>query len=135
MVECGSIDQPPSFQNLTIWGIVTFVIMLVLGAMSLYGVIDGCKFGDSFYSILLLIGSLFGVAGLILVILSLIQSNGMYMKMGIVCFLISCLIHIVLLILYIIRGEGFHASTILQLLLDIFLCYLFYRQSNGFGAA
>ena len=135
MVECGSIDQPPSFQNLTIWGLVTFIIMLVLGVDSIYGVIDGCHFGDSFYSILLLVGSAFGVAGLIFVILSIIQHNGTHMKMGVLCFLISCVIHVVLLVLYIIRGNGINFGSICQIALDIFLCYLFYRQSSGFGSA
>ena len=133
MVECGTIDQPPSFNNITVWGIVTFVIMAVLGVSSIMGVIEGCGFGNSFYSILLLIGSGFGVAGLIFVILSIVQKNGSHMKMGIVCFLISCIIHTVLFILYIVGGKDIYFANILQLLLDIFLCYLFYRQSNGFA--
>ena len=133
MVECGTIDQPPSFNNITVWGIVTFVIMAVLGVSSIMGVIEGCGFGNGFYSILLLIGSGFGVAGLIFVILSIVQKNGSHMKMGIVCFLISCIIHTVLFILYIVGGQTIYFANILQLLLDIFLCYLFYRQSNGFA--
>ena len=135
MVECGTIDQPPSINNITVWGIVTFVIMAVLGVSSLMGVIEGCGFGNGFYSILLLVGSGFGVAGLIFVILSLVQKNGYHMKVGIVCFLISCIIHTVLFILYLVGREKIYFANILQLLLDIFLCYLFYRQSNGFGAA
>ena len=135
MVECGTIDQPPSINNITVWGIVTFVIMAVLGVSSLMGVIEGCGFGHGFYSILLLVGSGFGVAGLIFVILSLVQKNGAHMKIGIICFLISCIIHTVLFILYLVGGEKIYFANILQLLLDIFLCYLFYRQSNGFGAA
>ena len=135
MVECGTMDQPPSINNITVWGIVTFVIMAVLGVSSLMGVIEGCKFEGGFYSILLLVGSGFGVAGLIFVILSIVQKNGAHMKVGIVCFLISCIIHTVLFILYIVGGKTIYFANILQLLLDIFLCYLFYRQSNGFGAA
>ena len=50
MVECGSIEQPPSFTNLTVWGIVTFIIMLILGVSSIMGAIEGCHFGN-FYSI------------------------------------------------------------------------------------
>ena len=132
MVECGKIEEPPSVQNITVWGIVTFVIMAVLGISSIYGVIDACNFGDLLYSLLLLVGSAFGVAGLILVIFSIVQHNGAYMKTGIFCFLISCLVHIVLLIFYIIRGDSVNEGSILQIALDIFLCYLFYRQSGGF---
>ncbi len=134
-MECGTIDQPPSFQHLTIWGLVTFIIMLILGIDSIYGVIDGCHFGDGFYSVLLLVGSAFGVAGLIFVILSIIQRNGTHMKLGALCFLISVIIHVVLLILYIIRGSGINVPSILQICLDIFLCYLFYRQSNGYSSS
>ena len=131
MVECGSIEQPPSFTNITVWGIVTFIIMLILGVSSIMGVIEGCNF-RSFYSIILLIGSCFGVAGLIFVILSIVQNNGTHMKVGALCFLVSCIIHTVLLILYIVGGKTIYFGNILQLCLDIFLCYLFYRQSNGF---
>ena len=99
------------------------------------GVIEGCGFGHGFYSILLLVGSGFGVAGLIFVILSLVQKNGAHMKIGIICFLISCIIHTVLFILYLVGGEKIYFANILQLLLDIFLYYLFYRQSNSFGTA
>ena len=134
-MECGSMDQPPSFQHLTVWGLITFIIMLVLGVGSIYGVIDGCKFDPFVYCLLLLIGSGFGVAGLIFVILSIIQHNGAYMKLGVLCFLISCIINTVMFILMLIGGHGVSVPSILQVALDIFLCYLFYRQSNGFSSA
>ena len=137
MVECGSMDQPPSIQNLTIWGIVTFVIMAVLGISSIYGVMEALKFG-SFWSIIGLVGSGFGVAGLIFVLLSIFQNNSVYMKIGIFCFLVSCIINIVLFILGLLGlwGDGkFYVGSLLQLLLNLFLCYLFYRQSSGFTAA
>ena len=136
MVECGTIDQPPSVQNLTIWGIVTFVIMAVLGISSIYGVMEALKFG-SFWSIIGLVGSGFGVAGLIFVILSIVQNNPVYMKIGVFCFLVSCIINIVLFIIALIGAMGnkseFYPGSLLTLLLDLFLCYLFYRQSGGFG--
>ena len=134
-MECGTIDQPPSFQHLTIWGLITFIIMLVLGVGSIYGVIDGCKFDPFLDCILLLVASGFGVAGLIFVILSIVQQNGAYMKTGIVCFLISCIINTVMFIIHIIGGHGVSVPSILQIALDIFLCYLFYRQSHGFSSA
>ena len=135
MVECGSMDQPPSIQNLTIWGIVTFVIMAVLGISSIYGVMEALNF-PSFWSIIGLIGSGFGVAGLIFVVLSIFQNNGVYMKIGCFCFLVSCIISLVLFILGLIGLMGehkFHAGNLITLLLDIFLCYLFFLQSKGFS--
>ena len=137
MVECGTIDQPPSVQNLTIWGIVTFVIMAVLGISSIYGVMEAWHFG-SFWSIIGFIGSGFGVAGLILVVLAIVQNNGAYMKIGIFCFLVSCIINIVCFIIGLIgllgdKNSHIYPSSLLTLLLDLFLCYLFYRQSSGFS--
>lgn len=131
MVECGTIDQPPNIHNLTIWGIVTFVIMLVLGVGSIYGVMDSLRMND-FWAIIGIVGNGFGVAGLIFVLLSIFQNNPVHMKIGVFCFLISCIINIVVFIIFIIRDKGLYYGGLLTLLLDIFLCYLFYRQSNGF---
>ena len=132
MVECGSMEQTPDINNLTVWGIVTFVIMLVLGILSIGGVIEAVNY-MSFWGILCLVGSGFGVAGLIFVILALVQKNPAHMKIGTLCFLISCIIHTVLLIIAICAGKHIYISSILQLCLDIFLCYLFYVQSKNLG--
>ena len=132
MVECGSMSQPPSFSNITVWGIVTFIIMLVVGIDSIYGVMSAIHFNDFLFSILLLVGSGFGVAGLIIAILAIVQSNGTLMKLAAFCFLISCLVHIVLLI-FSIFGSGLYLGAILQIILDVFLCYLFYLQNSGFS--
>ena len=134
MVECGSMSEPPSFQHITIWGIVTLVIMVILGFDSIYGVSWAIKFDHHIYSILILIGSVLGVAGLVLVFLSLFQRNPLYMTFGIFCFLISCVIHAVYLVLCIINGdfENNSSSAIIHLCLDIFLCVLFYLQNKGF---
>ena len=135
MVECGSIDQPPSIEQLTIWGIITFVIMLVVGLSSVGGVLEVLNSQITLWSFILLAGSGFGVAGLVLVIISLVKKNPLYMKMGIFCFLISCIINIVLIVLALLNVSDSHLyfSSILHIALDIFLCYLFYRQSSGFS--
>ena len=132
MVECGSIDQPPSFKNITIWGIVTLVIMVLLGVDSTIGFINGIKNNDGFYYFFLLIGSAFGIIGLILAVISIIARTGGFMWIGLFCFLISCIIHIVLLILNLIGDVDVNLGSIFQIVIDIFLCYLFYRQSGGF---
>ena len=134
MVECGSYSEPPNFQNLTVWGIVTLVIMAILGLDSIYGALWAIKFDDTLYSILILVGSGFGIAGLVLVILSLVQKNPHYMTVGIFCFLISCIIHAVYLVFCILNGDfkNNSASAILHLALDIGLCILFFLQNKGF---
>ena len=133
MVECGSIDQPPSFKNLTIWGIVTLVFMVLLGIDSIIGLISGIVNNEGFYYFFLLIGSACGIVGLILVLITIITTNGTFMWFGLFCFFSSCIIHIVLLIICLIgRDEGVNLVSIFQIVLDIFLSYLFFRQSNGF---
>ena len=69
-----------------------------------------------------------------LVILSIYQNNPVYMRIGIFCFLVSCIVSVVLIILTLVKvKEGdLYISTFVQMALNIFLCYLFYRQSGGF---
>ena len=134
MVEWGSYTEPPNFQNLTVWGIVTLVIMAILGLDSIYGASWAIKFDDTLYSILILVGSGFGIAGLVLVILSLVLKISHYMTVGIFCFLISCIVSTIYLVFCILRGdfENQSASAILHLILDICLCILFFLQNKGF---
>ena len=134
MVECGTASEPPNFSNLTVWGIVTLVIMAILGIDSIYGAMWAIDFQNTLYSILILVGSCFGIAGLVLVILSLVQKNPHYMTVGIFCFLISCIIHAVYLVFCILNGDfkNNSVSAILHLALDIGLCILFFLQNKGF---
>ena len=70
MVECGAIDQPPSFSNITIWGIITYICMLIVGVTSFWGLVGAIGFKGTFLIDLLnVIGGGFGVAGLIFAIL------------------------------------------------------------------
>ena len=134
MVECGTINEPPSFSHITVWGIITMIIMAVVGIESIYGAIDAINFKDSLLSLLLLIGSGFGVAGLIFAGLALWKSSPPLMKTSGTCFLISCLVSIAFLIFSIIKN-GFYGQVILQIILDVFLCYLFFVQSNSFSSS
>ena len=137
MVECGSIDSPPSFTSVTVWGIITMICMLFVGISSIYGVIGSASFGSNYFFVDLinLIGSCFGVAGLIFAILSIVQKNAAHMKIGMTCYFISCLIALVVFILSIIYYGSVDIRAILHLLLCIFLCYLFFVQSKNMGAS
>ena len=97
MTECGSIDQPPSIEHVTIWGVVTFVIMFIVGLSSVYGVLEALNTILTLWSFILLAGSGFGVAGLVLVIISLIKKNPLYMKFVIFFFLIFFLNEVLML--------------------------------------
>ena len=133
MVECGSMSSPPSFRNLTVWGIITFVIMLVIGITSINSVVPPLGFNHFFIDLLNLIGGCFGVAGLVFAILSIIQSNAAHLKISMTCYFVSCLIMLLSFILGIIYSDP-NVNSILHLLLCIFLCYLFYVQSKNFSS-
>lgn len=136
-VECGTIDSPPSFTNITVWGIITMICMLFVGATSLLGIIYA-NFGNLFFGLINLIGSCFGFAGLIFAIISIVKKIPAHMKISMTCYFISCLIAAVSFVL------GFFSSDnkieniltpIFHLLLGIFLCYLFFVQSKNFGSS
>ena len=141
MVECGTIDQPPSFEKITVWGIVTFICMIIVGLSSLFGLVNALN-GFSLWDIIGIVGCVFGVAGLVFIILSIVKKNPLWMKFGFFCFLVSCLISIVLLILTIVNIKGDNEnkfntflSCSLQIAFNAFLCYLFFLQSKGFTPA
>ena len=73
-VECGTIDSPPSFTNITVWGIITMICMLFVGVTSFLGIIYA-NFGNIFFGLINLIGSCFGFAGLIFAIISIVKKN------------------------------------------------------------
>ena len=136
-VECGTIDSPPSFTNLTVWGIITMICMLFVGVTSFLGIIYA-NFGNIFFGLINLIGSCFGFAGLIFAIISIVKKIPAHMKISMTCYFISCLIAAVSFVL------GFFSSDnkieniltpIFHLLLGIFLCYLFFVQSKNFGSS
>ncbi len=137
MVECGTIESPPSFTNVTVWGIITMICMLFVGISSIYGVIGSASFGSDnfFFDLINLIGSCFGVAGLIFAILSIVQKNAAHMRIGMTCYFISCLIALVVFILSLIFWGKVEIRSIFHLLLCIFLCYLFFVQSKNMGAS
>ena len=134
MVECGSIDQPPSFSNITIWGIITYICMLIVGVTSFWGLAGALGFkGNFLIDLLNIIGCGFGVAGLIFAILSIVQHNGAHMKISMTCYLVACVISLVIFVLCLIWYGDFRFGSLLNLLFCIFLCYLFFVQSKNFA--
>ena len=136
MVECGNIDTPPSRSNMTIWGIVEFIIMIFIGVSCALNVINALGYSMSFWGIIWFVGNGFGVAGLVFVILGLFFTGGYHFKIGMICFFISILIAIVYIVITILRVEGreFYFSTAVYLCLDIFMAYVLWRQSGHLSA-
>ena len=134
-MECGSIDTPPSRSNMTIWGIVEFVIMIFIGASCLLNVLDTIHYTMNVWNIVWFVGNAFGVAGLIFVILGLLQSNGRYFNIGMICFFINIVISIVCIVFSIIGyGSAVYFGTIVTVCLDIFMAYVLWRQSSHLQA-
>ena len=136
-VECGTIDSPPSFTNITVWGIITMICMLFVGVTSFLGIIYA-DFGHLFFGLINLIGSCFGFAGLIFAIISIVKKIPAHMKISMTCYFISCLIAAVSFVLgFLISDNKIQniLTPIFHLLLGIFLCYLFFVQSKNLGSS
>ena len=136
-VECGTIDSPPSFTNITVWGIITMICMLFVGVTSFLGIIYA-NFGNIFFGLINLIGSCFGFAGLIFAIISIVKKIPAHMKVSMTCYFISCLIAAVSFVLgFLISDNKIQniLTPIFHLLLGIFLCYLFFVQSKNLGSS
>ena len=87
-------------------------------------------FEDEYYSLFLFLGSIIGIAALILVILSLNNKNADYMKVGSSLFFLSCGVHTLIFSLCIVKGKEIIITNISQLLLDTISWLLFERQSK-----
>ena len=130
MVKCGTIREPASIDNLTIWGIFIFVIMAVLGVNSLICFIEGCKFEDYFGSIWLLLGSGFVIAGLFFEFLSLNQESAPYMRISSLLLGFSLIGNTIAFICCYYYSKKIYINKFSQLLLAIFLSCLFFKHSK-----
>ena len=135
MVECGSIFEPPSFRNITVWGIVTFICMLFIGGHSAYGMIEIFmgRYIFYFWVFLTLAEYGFGVAGLVFVILSIVRNSGANMKIGVGCYALSCGFAVAVFI-YLLLRYGWYIDPLLRYLFHLavclFLTYIFFMQSK-----
>ena len=134
MIQCGSIDTPPSRSNITIWGIVELVIMFVIGILCLIDFFNLFSTEIGVRSIISIVGDGFGIAGLVFIILALWLGSGGHFKTGILCFLVSILITLVVIVWGLISGGSIGIRTILTVAFDVFLAYVLWRQSAQFTA-
>ena len=131
-VECGDYKEPPSRAKITVWCIVELILMAVIGLNCLYGFFEAFDM-QFIQSIIFLVGNGFGIAGLGFVIFGLWKENGAFMKTGTFCFAIALIISIVIFIWRLFFDNSkLTGSSIVHLVLDCFLCYLFWVQSGGF---
>ena len=129
MIECGDIDTPPSRQSITIWGLVEFIIMCIIGIFCLIDFFNVFYTEITVRSIIAIVGDAFGIAGLVFIILGLWMSNSGHFRTGILCFLVSIIITLVVIVWGLISGASFTLRTLLVVVFDVFLAYVLWRQS------
>ena len=134
MVECGNIYTPPSRSNMTIWGIVELVVMVLIGVSCLLNVLHTLGSHIDTLSIIWFVGNGFGVAGLVFVILGLFFTGVYHFRIGMICFFISIIIAIVYIVFQILSGYEIYFATIVYLCLDIFMAYVLWVQSGHLSA-
>ena len=134
MVECGNIYTPPSRSNMTIWGIVELVVMVLIGVSCLLNVLDALHYKMNLWTIIWFVGNGFGVAGLVFVILGLFFTGGYHFRIGMICFFISIITAIIYIVIMIIDYQSVYFSTIIYLCLDIFMAYVLWVQSGHLSA-
>ena len=126
-MECGSISDPPSSSKKTVWCIVEVVAFVIFGINCLYGFLESGRL-SSILSFLAYVGNGFGVAGLILICFALWKENPAVMKIGILCFVVTLILSILIFVFTLF--DGVSGSSIIHFILDIFLCIILWTQSN-----
>ena len=132
MIECGNIDTPPSRSNITVWGLVEFIVMCIIGIFCLIDFFNVFYTQITVRSIIAIVGDAFGIAGLVFIILGLWLSNSSHFRTGILCFLVSIIITLVTIVWGLISGASISFQTILVVAFDVFLAYVLWRQSAQF---
>ena len=132
MIECGNIETPPSRTSITIWGLVEFIIMCIIGIFCLIDFFNVFYTDITVRSIIAIVGDAFGIAGLVFVILGLWMSNTNHFRTGILCFLVSIIITLVVIVWGLISGASFTLRIVLEVAFDVFLAYVLWRQSAQF---
>ena len=128
-MECGDYHQPPSKSKITIWGIVELVLLVLLFINCIYGFAENSGL-NSFWDFNGLVANGFAIAGIIFIIISICKENGSFMKLGVLCLAVTVIISFVIFIISLFSKVN--GSSIIHLILNCFLCYLFWIQSSGF---
>ena len=132
---CGELERPPSRSNMSLWAIIELVCMGVCGLLCLMEIIRTFNSNESLnniWVILKLIVDFLIVIGLCLVIYGLFCAmSANPIRSGILCFVVGCILELVILIYIIVSGEGtltFYGFCYIVLL--IFLAYILWLQSG-----
>ena len=130
---CGELDRPPSASNMSIWAIIELVAMGVCALfclMELINLFNSNADLSDVWTILTMIDDALIVIGLILVVYGLFCAGAGMIRSGILCFVIGCIIELVILIYRIVKGEHLTFYGFCYIVLLIILAYILWRQSG-----
>ena len=131
---CGDLERPPSRSNMSLWAIIELVAMGVCALFCLLQLIDLFKNNvnmNDVWTILTIVVDALIVIGLILVVYGLFCAVPGIIRSGILCFVVGCIIELVILIYQIVDDRDsltFYGFCYIVLL--IVLAYLLWRQSG-----
>ena len=131
---CGDLERPPSRSNMSLWAIIELVAMGVCALFCLLQLIDLFKNNvnmNDVWTILTIVVDALIVIGLILVVYGLFCAGPGIIRSGILCFVVGCIIELVILIYQIVDDRDsltFYGFCYIVLL--VVLAYLLWRQSG-----
>ena len=103
--------------------------MVLLLINCIYGFAENSGL-NSFWDFNGLVANGFAIAGIIFIFISMWKENGSFMKLGVLCLAVTVIISLVIFIISLFSKVN--GSSIIHLILNCFLCYLFWIQSAGF---
>ena len=131
---CGELDRPPSRSNMGLWAIIELVAMGVCALFCLMQLIDLFNSNANMknvWTILTIVVDALIVVGLVLVVYGLFCSVGAgTIRSGILCFVIGCIVELVILIYAIVDGQRLTFYGFCYIVLLIVLAYILWRQSG-----
>ena len=131
---CGDLERPPSRSNMSLWAIIELVAMGVCALFCLMQLIDLFNSNANMknvWTILTIVVDALIVVGLVLVVYGLFCAVGAgTIRSGILCFVVGCIVELVVLIYAIVNGERLTFYGFCYIVLLIVLAYILWRQSG-----
>lgn len=132
-LECGTIEQRPQRDNLTIYSLVEIICIVIMCVSTISGLWQYIKDFSLIPKIPGIIGFITDVcviAGLVLIILGYLQNNDSYLKYSFICFLILVCLDLFNLICGMFNSKHFHIyiSNGVRLFSEIYITICLYCQ-------
>ena len=122
------LERPPNKNNLSIYNIIQILLMIILGSLSGYKLLDvifNRKISSSILLLIIIYGTIF--IGFILSCYGFIADKNVNLKTGFLLFFIGSLLLIIKEIIEIIKLE-FDFITFCELIISMILCFVIMKQ-------